>query len=111
MRRRSENQVLFDLGRRVAELRAERALTQQNLADAIGLSPQRVREIEAGTHNPSVRTLHRIAKGFDVEIGTLFELPVSRVRSGPGRPPKAAVNRNADEALPETARRTPKPRG
>lgn len=105
MHRRSENQVLFDVGRRVAELRAAGALTQQNLADAVGLSPQRVREIEAGTHNPSVRTLYRIAEGLGVEVGALFDVPTSRERQGRGRPRKPVVPSTPDEKpLPSKSR-------
>lgn len=110
MPRRSEDQVLFDVGRRVAELRETGALTQQNLADAVGLSPQRVREIEAGTHNPSVRTLDRIAKGLAVEIAALFEVPASRARRGPGRPPKATPPPPTVEKPRPTARQPAKPR-
>ncbi len=90
MRARTEDEVLFDLGRRVAELRQGAGQTQQVLADAMGVSPQRLREIEAGTHNPSVRSLVRVAAGLGVEVGALFEPPRSRERRGRGRPPRPA---------------------
>lgn len=86
MRRRSEDQTLFDIGRRIAELREDGGHTQQVLADKVGLSPQRLRELEAGAHNPSVRTLYRVAAGLGVEIDALFVMPRSRLRRGPGRP-------------------------
>lgn len=105
VRRRSEKQVIFDIARRVAELRAERALTQQDLADAFGLSPKRIRQMESGTRSPSIRTLCNVARVFNVEIAALFEIPASRERKGPGRPPKAVQSPPAEEAGPSPAGR------
>jgi len=83
--------VLFDLGRRIAELREGGGRTQQILADSVGVSPQRLREIESGAHNPSVRSLVRLADALGVPLAALFELPASRERRGPGRPRKAPL--------------------
>lgn len=83
-----ERDMLLGIGRRIAELRTSSGLSQQVVADRVNSTPQRLREVESGRHNPSVLTLRRIAEALGVEIVELFRPPVSRVRPGPGRPRK-----------------------
>ena len=57
---------------RIAELRAERELTQQALADALGVSRQTVISLEKGRYNPSILLAHRIAATFGLSIEQVF---------------------------------------
>ncbi len=50
--------------------RTYRGLTQQTLADAIGVSKTTICELETGRKTGSVKTLARIAKVFAVDIVT-----------------------------------------
>lgn len=50
-----------DLGRALAETRAERGLTQQQLADAIGVQRSYLAELETGA---SVQMIERLLRGF-----------------------------------------------
>jgi transcriptional regulator with XRE-family HTH domain len=69
--------VLHDLGRRVAELRAARTLTQEQFAEIAGVTVQYLQRVEAGRENLTVRSL--------VSVTDLFAKPAQRdVR--PGRP-------------------------
>ena len=86
---KKERAFLFDIGRRIAELRMAAGLTQETLSERFGSTPGRLREIESGRHNPSIVSLSRVAEGLGVELVELFQPPASRVRPGPGRPPKA----------------------
>lgn len=80
--------VLRDLGRRVAEVRVSRGLTQDGLATRVGVSLRFIQAIEGGTQNCTVRTLTDVANGLGVRPGELFAPPSSRaVRRG--RPPKS----------------------
>ena len=80
-------ELLIDLGRRIAELRAGSGLTQEQLAERLDLTPRYVQMIEAGEANPKVKSLVGIAAILGVEVRELFDEPESRqVRVG--RPPK-----------------------
>lgn len=55
-----------DLGRRIAEMRNERGLSQRELADLISLDASAVSRIESGARGLSARELIVLAKAFDV---------------------------------------------
>jgi repressor LexA len=75
--------VLFELGRRVAELRVKRSLTQEDLAELLGVTPRYVQSIEAGRQNLSVRSLVKLARALDARLPDLFSAPHGRaVRLG-----------------------------
>jgi transcriptional regulator with XRE-family HTH domain len=56
------------LGEQIKRLRARRALSQQALADAAGLSRIYVAKLEGGERLPSLPTLERIAKALGVRV-------------------------------------------
>jgi putative transcriptional regulator len=61
---------------RVRELRAGRAgMTQQRLADAVGVSRQTVNAIETGRYTPSLEVALKIALAFDEPVEQVFRLP------------------------------------
>lgn len=53
-------------------LRAERGLTQQELADAIGVTRATIIAIEKENYNPSLELSFRLARFFKTDIHTLF---------------------------------------
>ena len=57
---------------RVAELRWEREITQEDLADALEVSRQTIRSIENGRYNPSLELAFRIARFFGLSIEQIF---------------------------------------
>lgn len=48
-------------------------MTQQQLADAIGMTRQTVAAIEQNKYSPSLEAAFRIAEVFGVEIGEAFQ--------------------------------------
>jgi putative transcriptional regulator len=56
----------------IRELRAERAMTQQELADLIGVTRQTVIAIEFDKYSPSLETAFRIAHIFGVPLDAVF---------------------------------------
>lgn len=60
------------LGRRIAELRRARRLTQEQLAEAVGCSVEFISLIERGVNAPLVGGLETFAKVFKVEVRDLF---------------------------------------
>lgn len=59
---------------RVAELRSSRNLSQEELAQAVGISRQSVIAIEKGRFNPSLPLGLRLGKFFEVSVEDIFEL-------------------------------------
>ena len=57
---------------RIKELRARYDLTQQDLADKVGISRMTVAFLEKGTYNPSLKLAHRTAKVLNTTIEDLF---------------------------------------
>jgi len=49
-------------------------MTQQELADSVGVTRQTILSIERGRYNPSVGLALRLAEAFGVSVEALFEL-------------------------------------
>jgi len=65
-------EALKILGRRIAELRREKSLTQEDLAEAMGVSRNHVADIELGTRNTGVWSLLLICGALDIRPAALF---------------------------------------
>lgn len=57
---------------RILELCKERHLTQQNLADLLGVTRQTIISLEGGRYNPSIILAFKIAKTFEMHIEDIF---------------------------------------
>lgn len=53
--------------------RATKRMSQQELADLVGVSRQTIIQLERNRYNPSMLLAYRIAKVFDVIIEDLFD--------------------------------------
>ena len=53
-------------------LRAERSLSRQELADAIGVNFQTIGYLERGDYSPSLELAFRLAEYFDLPIEAIF---------------------------------------
>lgn len=60
------------LGKKISELRKEKSLTQEGLAEALGISPQAVSKWENDLSCPDIMLLPALASLFDVSIDELF---------------------------------------
>ena len=63
---------LILLGRRVAELRNKRGLTQDKLAELTNYSTNHIAKLESARTNPSFALILAIANALQVEIKELF---------------------------------------
>lgn len=71
----------MDFGERLRNIRLERNMTQQNLADAIGVSVVAVRYWEGNVKKPSMNALIAIAKTLQVSADVLLGVPVATQHS------------------------------
>lgn len=51
-------------------------MTQQQLAEKVGVSRQTIISIEAGKYSPSLELAFRIAVAFEVKINEIFDIEV-----------------------------------
>jgi transcriptional regulator with XRE-family HTH domain len=61
------------LGSRVKELRKKAQMSQEELAERIGINYKNLSRIEAGRGYPTLETLETIAKVLNLEIRDFFE--------------------------------------
>ena len=60
------------LGKRIADLRRSRKLTQERFAEALDCSVEFVSLVERGVNAPAVASLDKFAKVLKVEVKELF---------------------------------------
>ena len=60
------------VGKTIAALRQARGMTQQQLADALGIAQQSVARWETGEREPRVSTLRRIAAVLGCDLSALL---------------------------------------
>lgn len=64
--------VQLKIKSRLALLRAERGITQQDLADAIAVTRATIIAIEKENYNPSLELSFRLARFFKTDIHSIF---------------------------------------
>lgn len=69
------DRLVKQLGKRIAQLRRERGLSQGALATKIRSTPQWVSQLERGTRSPTVHTLVKLANALDVPVVDLLAKP------------------------------------
>lgn len=68
----------MELGKRIKQLRFKAGLTQEQLAERLGIAPQSVSKWENAVAMPDITTLPLIAEIFGVTIDDLFDLTVEQ---------------------------------
>jgi putative transcriptional regulator len=75
------------LHNRITVLRAERGLSRQELADALGVNYQTIGYLERGEYNPSLDLALRLAEHFELPVEAVFSrhpfAPMSQQLYGP----------------------------
>lgn len=61
-----------DLGQRIQKLRKDKKITQEQLAEMVGIDPKNISRIEKGNNYPTAENLTSIAKALNVDIYELF---------------------------------------
>ncbi len=67
------HQLPILLGLRLKHLRTQRRLTQEELAERIGISSKYLSSIERGKENPGLSTIARIAEALQIEPREMFD--------------------------------------
>ena len=65
--------ILTTVRNNLNRLKEERKLSQMALAEKLDMSTNNIGHILRGDHAPTIITLDKIAKAFNVQISTLFD--------------------------------------
>ena len=68
-----EQKLMKAFGKRVAEVRKSRGVTQQELAENIGMSVVAIAYIETGKRWARLGTLNKIATSLKINVADLFK--------------------------------------
>lgn len=98
-----EKRYFKDLGGRIAQLRKQQNLTQQQLADALGVAQQVIASYEIGRRRVPVSALPGLAKALAVPIEALLGIANGAARRGPT--PKVQQQLERLSALPKPKQR------
>lgn len=63
--------ILF--GKRLRQLREERGITQEQLAEATGYTPRHINRIEHGKSGPHFDQIDKMAEFLDVSLAEIFD--------------------------------------
>jgi len=66
--------MIHNVTNKVKEIRCERGMTQETLAEAVGVSRQTISSLEKGNYIPSVELAMRIARFFKTSVEHLFTI-------------------------------------
>ena len=66
------------IGQRLRQLRKEKDLTQEELAEKAGINAKYYVQIERGRRNLSIGCLRQISDGLEVPLATIFSFPSDR---------------------------------
>lgn len=69
-----ENDILKVFGKRIRELRLDRQLSQEQLAELTGFHRTYIGMVERGERNISLKNIAIFSKVFDLDISELFNL-------------------------------------
>lgn len=83
---KATRRALLNFGLRVLEERDACGLTQEKLAEKLGISARQLQRVEAGRSDTSLTTIVALSRVFHVAAATLLEAPSRTTKRRAGRP-------------------------
>ncbi|MBQ2984049.1 MAG: helix-turn-helix transcriptional regulator [Candidatus Gastranaerophilales bacterium] len=65
--------VLEKLGKTLKNIRIEKGLTQEALAEKVGIHPTYVGKLESGKNNVSIKMLFKISRALNTKLYDIFD--------------------------------------
>lgn len=60
------------IGERIRQVRKEKNITQEKLAELAKVDPKSIVDIESGKRNPTVKTINKISQALKVPLSNLL---------------------------------------
>src|SRR5262245_61511166 len=92
---------------RLRELRCEAGLTQEQLAEKVGVKRGAIARWESGTREPSWSNVVALARALGVECTAFLQEPATAAPARPGRPRKPTAE-DAEQQEPKRRRGRPR---
>jgi DNA-binding XRE family transcriptional regulator len=70
--RTGRTKTSHEVGTTIRKLREAKGVTQEELADTVGMMRSNISRIEAAKHRPTLETMERIAKALEVSVADLI---------------------------------------
>ena len=90
---RTTDKAKSTFSQRLIELRKEQGLTQEGLAELLGIARNRVAYYEAKATNTTVESIQPLADFFNVPVDYFFETDIKRSKPGPDSQLEQRINR------------------
>ncbi len=68
----NEEELKYLFGKRVKQIRKDRKLTQEQLAELIGMDTHHLCKMENGSHFPKVKNITKMVSALNINIKDLF---------------------------------------
>lgn len=65
--------ILENLGKKLKEIRKDKSLTQEELAEKVSIHLTYVGKLESGKNNVSIKMLFKISRALKVKLSDIFE--------------------------------------
>lgn len=60
------------LGMAIKAARTQNKITQEQLAEMIGVAPSHIKQLEAGNRSPSIEVLYQLAHSLNLSVDQIF---------------------------------------
>lgn len=74
--------LIINIGITITELRNERKISQETLAERSGIHRTYLSEVEGGKRNPTIAVLNKIIVALDISMTDFFERVGGKERNG-----------------------------
>lgn len=78
-KRRMDEEGLKLLGQRIRDVRKQKNMSQEDLADVSGLALSQIGRMERGAINSTMSSVFAISRALDIEVSTLFTFTLDKV--------------------------------
>lgn len=65
--------ILVLLGKNLKKYRIDADLTQEQLAEIVGIHPTYVGKLEGGKNNPSIKMIYKITRALNIKFCDIFD--------------------------------------